>query len=146
MRMDRLVVAPVTISRLPDRSQREGQSNRMANTVSYIQLHTKSPDVAKSFYERVFEWKVAEPIGPSRYMEVSLPAGMSAGMLSAPLAETQGHWIPFIRVAGIENYVASAVALGGKILQRPTPLPNKGVYAFLADPTGAPFALFEPLT
>ena len=116
----------------------------MENHLAYIQLHTGVPEKAKGFYSKLFNWKIGDSVGPGQYMEVAFGGVVNGGMMKAQFLDIPAHWIPFITVDKISDYVEKAKVLGARVVQEPETVPGKGTYSLLLDPTGAPLALWEP--
>jgi predicted enzyme related to lactoylglutathione lyase len=104
------------------------------------ELLTSDSAAATAFYTRVVPWKTQAWEQDSSYtmwVGKNGPVGgvASLGDSSAP------HWLPFIGVADVAATVAAAKDAGASVVKDATSLPNKGVYAVLADPQGAEFGI-----
>jgi predicted enzyme related to lactoylglutathione lyase len=53
-------------------------------------------------------------------------------------------WTSYFQTADINATVAKVKSLGGATHVPPTPVPNVGQFAVLADPQGAVFAVLQP--
>lgn len=117
----------------------------MPNPFTYTELHTSDPSRAQEFYRRLFDWKfdapAPTPSGP--YVQVHPGAGNEAGLMKTAARETS-HWLSYIRVDDIEASVRKAGELGGTLLGEIGDVPDAGRFAWLVDPTGAHFGLFQP--
>lgn len=49
-----------------------------------------------------------------------------------------------VGVGSVADTIAKAAELGGTLLAGPMPVPGVGIYAVLADPTGAAFSIMQP--
>jgi hypothetical protein len=54
------------------------------------------------------------------------------------------HWMTYVTVENVDESARRAAELEGKIVAPPMDIPGVGRAAFLQDPTGATFALFQP--
>ncbi|MCS5490082.1 VOC family protein [Algoriphagus limi] len=64
-----------------------------------------------------------------------------AGMLANPAENVRSHWLPYIRVADVQQSLAKAKASGATVLLEPNAGIRNGSVAIILDPTGAPLAL-----
>jgi uncharacterized protein len=70
-------------------------------------------------------------------------ARASANPLPADVPKPHSHWLNFVRVVSAKDAAAKAAALGGRVLVEPHSDRHGGMVAVVADPSGAPFGLFE---
>jgi uncharacterized protein len=119
----------------------------MANSFVYVQLHTQDHKKAKDFYTSLFDWKLEDnPAAEIPYTEIDVGGeGVSGGMMAAVAPEIPSHWLPFVHVHDIEETTQKAKTLGATVIKKPTNVPGKGRYSVIVDPTGATFALWEPI-
>lgn len=117
----------------------------MANPFTYVELHSKNPDQALSFYRSLFDWKLSAPhVTPSGpYTEIATGEGLEGGAMTAK-GESPSHWMVYIRVDDLRAHVAKARELGGRLLVEPAEVPDTGWFAVIADPAGATFGMFQP--
>jgi predicted enzyme related to lactoylglutathione lyase len=109
--------------------------------VSYIELHTTDVEKARGFYGELFGWKFsATPLKP-RYDMIETGAAHGGGILEEK--EGSGYWLQYITVDDLDASAKKAERLGGKLLKGATVVQDAGRFAIVADPTGAPFALWE---
>lgn len=106
------------------------------NGFSYHELHTTHPEKAIGFYGELLGFKYEKAQSPMPYWSQK---GVEGGLMN----DEKPYWLPYIAVDDVADRVAKAEKLGGKVLQPPTPIPNVGVYAVLADPQGAVFAIWK---
>jgi predicted enzyme related to lactoylglutathione lyase len=64
-------------------------------------------------------------------------------MLPEKHSQVQPTWLPFVRVSNVNESVALAKQLGGKVLLEPKPENLESRVAVVADPTGAAIGLLE---
>ena len=119
----------------------------------WFDLATTDVEGAIAFYTEVVGWKVeawseADPSKPYTMWK----AGETAigGVMALPEeAQKMGvppYWIAYTTVEDVDRAVAQATELGGRVLFPAFDIPKVGRVAFLADPQGAAFAVFKPLT
>ncbi|HVO00458.1 MAG TPA: VOC family protein [Steroidobacteraceae bacterium] len=106
---------------------------------------------AAAFYARILSWQ-SQPFSPgSPYLVFSGASGAPiAGNMSLPAeARAMGtvpHWRTYIGASDVDAIVAQASRLGARILEPARDMPGVGRAALLADPEGARFGVFRPLT
>ena len=111
-------------------------------------LATTDVEGAKNFYTQITPWTTKTWEDDENYTLVEhdgLPLG---GMAPLP-ADSQSNgatanWTPSVYVYDVDACVRQAVKLGATIVSPPREIPNVGCWAAIADPDGAPIALFEP--
>jgi hypothetical protein len=118
----------------------------------WYELMTTDVAAAERFYASVVGWTpkpFGSPGGPEGGYTI-LHAGERgvAGIMRLPdeVAEAGGRpgWLGYIHAPDIDKAVAGIRAAGGHIHREPTPIPNVGRFAVVADPQGAMFMLLEP--
>ena len=109
------------------------------------ELLTNDPKKATEFYGNLFGWTSdAMEMDQGTYHVFKRGEKMTAGtMQMPPQADAPPHWLSYIQVDDVDAAAAKAVGIGGKQHCPPTDIPNMGRFAVLADPTGAPFAVFK---
>jgi len=119
----------------------------------WYDLMTPDPTAATAFYTAVVGWGTQDWTSPDGKMPYTMwTAGKTTigGMMSLPkeLADrgVPPHWIAYISTPDVDATAAQAKQLGGKVLNPPTDIPTVGRFAVLADPQGAAFMVFKPLT
>jgi len=115
---------------------------------SWVELATTDLAAAKRFYGRLFGWQASDmPAGPGMtYTMTQLKNQYTAGMYALDKdRQAKGvppHWLPYINVRNADD-IAKKVAQGGKVLQGPFDVMDVGRSAFIQDPTGAKFAVWQ---
>ena len=120
----------------------------MAHPFVHVELYTSDLAKAKSFYGKLFGWKLSDmPIpaegGSGTYTMIDVGEGTGGGMLQNP-RPGGSHWLAYVGVEDISRSLRSARELGAKVVMDRTEVGDFGVMAILTDPTGAQFALWEP--
>jgi uncharacterized protein len=115
----------------------------------WYELITTDPRGAQAFYTRLLGWD-AEAVegGPIPYTMFSLHGQPLAGMMQLPdVARDSGAppaWIPYMATPNVDAAVEQAGRLGAKTFAAPSDIAGIGRFAVLADPAGAPFAVYRP--
>jgi len=115
----------------------------------WIELATTNQTAAKSFYNVLFGWTAQDvPIGPDQvYSLLELQGRIAAGAFTISASENAGgvppHWHLYINVASANEAAKKAGELGGKVVEAPFDVGDRGRAALLQDPTGAFFSVWE---
>lgn len=115
----------------------------------WIELATSNQNAAKSFYDALFGWTVRDvPIGPdSTYTLFELQSRIAAGAFSLSAEESAAgippHWHLYVGVASVDESAKKAQELGGKLMEGPFDVTDRGRAALVQDPTGAFLSLWE---
>lgn len=115
----------------------------------WIELATSNQEAAKNFYGAIFGWTVRDvPIGPDRvYSLLELDGRIAAGAFAISPSESAAgippHWHLYVAVTSADEAAKKAEALGGKVMEAPFDVSDRGRAALLQDPTGAYFSVWE---
>jgi uncharacterized protein len=128
-------------------SQRDEYQHGVPCWVDTLQA---DPDAALAFYAGVFGWEFTasgEMPGdpPGRYFVAQVRGRDVAGVGSQP-ADSQPlppSWNMDVRVDSADDAAAAAQSAGGTVLVEPFDAPPAGRMAVIADPTGAPFCVWQ---
>ena len=118
----------------------------MKNNFGWMQLASSSPEKAKDFYGKLFDWSLSskQQDNESQYIEVDAGDGPCAGIAHGG-SEDASHWIPFVNVSNINPYKEKAESLGAELVVPITALGGEdGFYCVFIDPTGAVIGLWAP--
>jgi uncharacterized protein len=113
--------------------------------VIHFEIAADEPERAKSFYEKVFGWKIEKWQGPQDYWLITTgPAeepGIDGGLArrSDPTTSTENT----IGVDSVDAYVARIEANGGKVLRPKAAVPGVGWLAYCQDSEGNRFGLMQ---
>ncbi len=66
-----------------------------------------------------------------------------AGVVQVKSGDVPSHWLPYIRVADLDDTLARARKAGGRVLVAPSPEIRRGQVAVIIDPQGAAIGLAE---
>ncbi|HUQ50660.1 MAG TPA: VOC family protein [Gammaproteobacteria bacterium] len=102
-------------------------------------LQTPNPAGAHDFYGNVLGWKKQAWDQDPSYQMFAAPSGPLGGAVETRNATPQ--WLAYIGTKDVDEAIAAATALGGRVQTPATPLPNGGTYAVLVDPQGATFGV-----
>lgn len=117
----------------------------MANPFVHVELHTKDLAKAKTFYGKLFGWKLEDtpmPGGGGSYTMISVGDGTGGGMMADTKAPP--HWLAYVAVDDIKAATKRAKELGATVLQDVMDVGDYGTMSVIRDPTGATLALWKP--
>ncbi len=112
----------------------------------WYELMTTDATAAIAFYEHVLGW-ISSPFG-NDYTMFANQEGPLAGVSVLPDASKQTgarpHWSSHVQVVNVDQTVAQATKLGGRLYFGPADIPEVGRFAAIGDPDGAPISVFTP--
>ena len=117
--------------------------------ISWFDLTVPDADALRDFYAAVVGWKWS-PVQMGGYSDycMNLP---TTGETVAGICHRQGmnanlpsQWLLYITVDDLDQSVAKALELGGKVLEPPRGYAGQGRFCVIQDPAGAVAALFQP--
>ncbi len=104
----------------------------MINKLCHFEIGVRDQARAKEFYTQVFNWRF-EMAGAGEMIRTGDDV---SGHLNTLGHEPHNYTIFYIMVEDVAAALAKAVALGGKRIVGPAPVPGGGTFAWLADPEG----------
>ncbi len=115
----------------------------MSGKISWFEVMGQDQAALQAFYGKLFGWTFAvqqTPMGPYG-IAPSDQTGVPGGVGQAPAGP---GWATFyVSVDDLDQAVAQATALGGRVLMPATALPEVRI-AVVADPEGHPVGLSQP--
>src|SRR5579862_7520448 len=115
----------------------------------WIELATSDQKAAKSFYGALFGWTARDvPVGLDYvYSLLELYGRIAAGAFAlSPTESAAGippHWHLYVAVASADEASKKAGDLGGKVVEAPFDVGDRGRAALIQDPTGAFFSVWQ---
>jgi len=116
----------------------------------WMELGTTDQAAAKKFYGDLLGWKPNDiDMGPGGVYTIFQLDGRDCAACYnlTPDAMSRGlksHWTPYIAVEDADASAARATQLGGEVKSAPFDVGPNGRMANIVDPTGAPFAIWQP--
>jgi hypothetical protein len=115
--------------------------------VVWYDLMTTDPAKAVTFYTKLIGWTITPmPMGAGSYDMWTSARGPMGGVMQLPeeaaKAGAPSHWLMYVSTPDVAATVKGAAAMGAKVFVPPTPIPDVGEFAVLADPQGGMFALY----
>ena len=118
------------------------------NTVCWSELMTTDAPGAKEFYGRLFQWQ-AKDMDMGEAGIYSMLGGSdelpTAGLMTIDkkMGPIPPHWSNYFQIDDCLAAEKKALGMGAKCIVPTSPIPGKGVFCMLADPTGAVFGLYQ---
>lgn len=107
---------------------------------SWSELMTTDVESAKSFYMQLFGWGARDmPMPSGNYTTMQVGESSVGGLMKVP-AEAEGmppNWGVYVTVNNVDETLARATQLGGKVVMPPMEVPGVGRMAVICDPQGA---------
>jgi predicted enzyme related to lactoylglutathione lyase len=119
----------------------------MPNPFIHCELATTSVPKAKTFYKKLFAWKLVDlpmPTPGGKYTTIQVGQGCGGGMMKQMMPGAESAWMPYVLVADIDASTKKAKKLGAKIIKDVDEVPGMGWLSIILDPTGAMLGLWEP--
>lgn len=114
-------------------------------TPSWVELSTPDPDGAASFYGQLFGWEAVAPPGDTAggYRMFMQGGEAVAGLMGHMHADRPTAWLTYFNVADADRAALEAQSAGGTVVVEPTDVTDMGRMAFLTDPDGAGFGVWQ---
>ena len=116
--------------------------------LTWNELMSRDLDAAKPFYRAVFGWEAEEQDmgGGMMYTLWNLPGaensvGGAMAMGGEFPPEMPDQWTVYFSVADCDASAAKVEQLGGRIVMKPTDIPNVGRFAACIGPSGEAFSI-----
>ncbi len=120
------------------------QMDTTPGTFAWNELATSDLAGSEGFYSGLFGWTMESMPGMD-YKMAMVGDRPVAGMMKPPAekGDVPTTWISYITVEDLDATVARAQELGAHLCMPVTEIPDKGRFAGVADPQGAPIAFWE---
>ena len=119
----------------------------MANPFVHVELNTNDVAKAKSFYGKLFDWKLEDipnEAAGGTYTMIGVGDGTGGGLMKNPMPNAPSWWLAYVLVDDIEAATKKAKSLGGKVMKDVTEVMGMGWLSIIVDPTGAVLGLWKP--
>jgi predicted enzyme related to lactoylglutathione lyase len=127
----------------------------MDHTVVHFEIPAENVEKLKSFYSKLFGWKIEKSSMPMDYWliqtvpidEKGMPIrpGINGGLFRKDRPEMKNlKPVNYISVESIDDTIKKVKALGGKIIQPKQEVPNVGSFALALDPEGNSIGILQP--
>lgn len=116
----------------------------MANPFCHCELATHDVAKAKSFYGKLFDWKLEDmPMPDGTYTMIGVGEGTGGGMMKHPMPQAPAMWMPYVLVGDIHASTRKAKELGAQVMRDATEVKDMGWFSIIVDPTGAHLGLWQ---
>ena len=120
----------------------------IAGVPCWIDTTQPDPDAAAEFYGALFGWQLEDTMpedAPGKYYMARI-RGRDAAAVSSQMGEgaQPAVWNTYIQVDSADESAEKVKAAGGSVLVEPFDIFESGRMAFVADPQGAAFGLWQP--
>jgi predicted enzyme related to lactoylglutathione lyase len=118
-----------------------------AGALAWTELQTSDPEKAAAFYTALFPWHTQTWPGPTEYT-MFMRGEVGAGGVTPTPARMKGLppcWVTYFEVKDTDATVDKAQRNGGRLIAPVDDAPGVGRIAALADPSGARFAILQPV-
>ncbi|HXB57452.1 MAG TPA: VOC family protein [Vicinamibacteria bacterium] len=118
----------------------------MANPFVHVELSCTDVGKAKTFYGKLFDWKLEDvPMGSGgSYTMINVGQGTGGGIMKNPVPGRPSAWLAYVEVGDVEAATKKAKSLGATVMQDVTEVPGMGWFSVIVDPTGAALGLWKP--
>jgi predicted enzyme related to lactoylglutathione lyase len=118
----------------------------MGNPFVHVELHTNDVNRSRTFYSKLFDWKLEDVSMPDgrTYTMIGVGEGTGGGMMKQPMPGTPPQWVAYVGVDDIQASTKKAKELGATIVQDVMEVGAYGWMSVISDPTGAVLALWKP--
>jgi uncharacterized protein len=117
----------------------------MSNPFVHVELVSTDVDKAKSFYGKLFDWKLEDvDMGDMIYTLINVAGETAGGLMQNPMPDGHSMWIAYVKVGDIKRATSKAKSLGAKVKKDVTKVKGAGSLSIITDPTGAMLGLWEP--
>jgi uncharacterized protein len=117
----------------------------MANPFVHVELATTDVNKAKTFYGKLFDWKLEDVSMPGfTYTMIKVGEGTGGGMMKQLMPGAPSAWLAYVLVDDIAAATQKAKSLGATVMRDVTEVMGAGWLSIIVDPTGAPLGLWKP--
>ena len=111
-------------------------------TIMHFEIPADKVERAKSFYSKLFGWKIKEIPGMDYWMiTTSGEKPVGGGMMKRQ--DPGQQIVNYIDVPSVDKYAAKIKKLGGKIILPKTAIPEMGYFAVCLDTEKNTFGIWE---
>ena len=114
------------------------------NPFVHVELMTNDVGKAKTFYGKLFDWKLDDmPMPEMTYTMIRVGEGTGGGLMANPIPGAPSMFVPYVLVDDLKAAKTKAVSLGGNVMKDITEVPNAGSFVIVSDPTGGVLGLWQ---
>jgi predicted enzyme related to lactoylglutathione lyase len=113
-------------------------------SIVHIEIPTRNGRESVKFYEQLFGWQIVHDEGMN-YTMWNPEEGPGGGFSTLSETVKPGDVLIYVDSQDIDADLKKAEALGGKIVQPKSEIPNTGWFGMFTDPTGNAIALYTSM-
>ncbi len=117
----------------------------VSNPFCHVELNTNDVNKAKTFYTKLFDWKL-EDVPDGSYSMIRVGEGTGGGLMKNPIPDGPSFWLAYVLVDDIEAATKKAKSLGATVMKDVMPVMDYSWLSIITDPTGAALGLWKPKT
>ena len=114
--------------------------------VVWHDLLTDDVDSAANFYGRLFGWTFQERDRYTIVLNDGIPIAGIVQDRTGTERSARGRWIVYLSTENLEESARWVDEAGGRVIKGPAEMINRGHYAMIRDPQGAPLVLLRSFT
>lgn len=116
----------------------------MANPFVHVELNTTDVAKAKSFYGKLFDWKLEDvPMSEGSYTMIQVGEGTGGGLMKHPIPGAPSAWLAYVLVDDVKAATSKAKSLGATVMKDATEVMGMGWFSIITDPTGAVLGMWQ---
>ena len=116
----------------------------MANPFVHVELNTTDVVKAKSFYGKLFDWKLEDvPMSEGSYTMIQVGEGTGGGLMKHPIPGAPSAWLAYVLVDDVKAATSKAKSLGATVMKDATEVMGMGWFSIITDPTGAVLGMWQ---
>ena len=112
--------------------------------IVHIEIPTRNGKESSEFFDKLFGWKIVHDESMN-YTMWDPQDGPGGGFNTLSDTVKPGDILLYVESADIESDLKKAEALGGKIVQPKSEIPETGWFAVFSDPTGNAIGLYTSM-
>ena len=117
----------------------------MGNPFVHVELMSTDVDKAKSFYGKLFDWKLEDMnMGDMIYTMIRVGEGTGGGLMKNPMPNATSMWVAYVKVDDLRAATNKAKSLGAKVMKDSVEVKDMGSFSIITDPTGAMLGFWQP--
>ncbi len=117
----------------------------MGNPFIHMELMSTDVGKVKSFYGKLFDWKLEDMSGGdgTPYTIIRVGDGTGGGIMQNPIPGVPSMWVPYVLVDDLKAATDKAKSLGAKLMKEETEVSGMGSFTIITDPAGGMLGLWK---
>lgn len=113
--------------------------------IVHVDIPAEDRAATAQFYSRLFGWDIDNSMDEYNYTMFSAAGGPGGGFPDLSDGFEAGHVLIFVGTQDVDESLAKAESLGGKVATPKTEIPGIGWFGVFEDPTGNSIGLFASM-